>query len=171
MAIYRHVGDREQLLGLVLDEVSASFPLIELPKDPRERIITLLGEAFDVLVGQRWIAEALRAGNPGGAGALWLVDRILEAAAELGLDTAPAFVMYRALWNYTLGSVLTTAAEVNRAGAPSAIEQKVDAIGADALPYLAAALRTASATDRKAAYRHGIGHFITGYTARETGEA
>jgi AcrR family transcriptional regulator len=163
MAIYRHVGDRGQLLGLVLDDVSAVFPTIELPAAPRERIVTLLCAVFDVLVSKRWIADVLRAGSPGGAGALWLVDRILAAATELGLDASAALTMYRALWNYTLGSVLAAAMVTNQAAA-AATEQKLNALGAEGFPHLVVALRTTAPTDHQAAYRRAIGYLIDSYS-------
>lgn len=163
MAIYRHVGDREQLLSLVLDDVSATFPDIDLPADPRDRIATLLDAVFDVLIGKRWIAEVLRAGGPGGAGAFWLVDQILSAAEELDMKADEALAMYRALWNYTLGSVLNSAA-AGRPAASSATAQKIDDLGAEHFPRLAEALRTTGTVDPKAAYRRGVGYLIDGFS-------
>ena len=163
MAIYRHVGDREQLLSLVLDDVSAPFPDIDLPADPRDRIATLLDAVFDVLIGKRWIAEVLRAGGPGGSGAFWLVDQILSAAKELDMDTDEALAMYRTLWNYTLGSVLNSAAADQPVEA-SATVQKINDLGTEHFPHLAAALRTTATVDQKLAYRRGIGYLIDGFS-------
>lgn len=163
MAVYRHAGDREQLLSLVLDDVSASFPEIDLPTDPRERIATLMHAVFDVLVSTRWIAEVLRAGGPGGAGAFWLVDQILVAAQELGLSGDEALAMYQALWSYTLGSVLTGATLTNEPAAAAATERKVNALGAGQFPHLAAALRATAAIDYRAAYHRGVGYLIDGF--------
>lgn len=164
MAIYRHVGDREQLLSLVLDEVSESFPNIELPEDPRERISLLIGDVFDVLVADRWIADVLRSGNRGGAGALWLVDRILGAARECGLSPADGMLMYRALWNYTLGAVLNLAAMLPRPeGDPSPMTLRVNEIGADALPDLVAAAGQRQGKTAKEMYMQGIEFLLDGY--------
>lgn len=162
MALYRHAGDREQLLGLVLDEVSSSFPDLDLPDDPRERIRTLICAVFDTLIARRWIAEVLRAGGPGGAGALWLVDQILAAAQELGLSGDEALAMYRALWNYTVGSVLAGVAVADRHGA-AATERKVHALGAHHFPHLAAALGAAAVVDHRIAYRRGVDYLVDGF--------
>lgn len=161
MAIYRHVGDREQLLSLVLDDVSASFPDLDLPEDPRERVLTLILAVFDTLIGQRWIAEVLRAGGPGGAGALWLVEQILCAAIELGLSDDEALAMYRALWSYTVGSVLTGATATDQPAA--ATGRKVYALGAEHFPHLAAALSTPAAVDHRIAYRRGVEYLLDGF--------
>ncbi|OPX12910.1 TetR/AcrR family transcriptional regulator [Mycobacterium sp. AT1] len=161
MAIYRHVGGRERLLELVLDHASAPFPDIDLPAAPRDRIATLLHSVYDVLVSERWVAEVLRAGGPGGAGALWLVDQILLAAGELGLDEEEALAMYRALWSYTLGSVLTSVASTDQS---TITRDKVDRLGAEHFPRLAAALRDGNDVDHRAAYARGIQHLIDGFS-------
>lgn len=167
MAIYRHVGDREQLLSLVLDEVSVSFPSIELPEDPRERIGTLIGGVFDVLVADRWIADVLRTGNRGGAGALWLVDRILGAARELGLSPAEGMAMYRGLWNYTLGAVLNVASVAPRPdGDPSPMAIRVSEIGVEKFPDLVAATNQPLDGTVKEVYMRGIGFLLDGYLGR-----
>lgn len=163
MAVYRHAGDREQLLSLVLDDVSAPFPDIELPADPRARIATLIHAVFDALVSRQWIAEVLRAGGPGGAGAFWLVDQILVAAQELGLSADEALALYRALWSYTLGSVLTGATAMNQPAATAATERKVNALGVGQFPHLAAALRATAAIDHRDAYCRGVGYLIDGF--------
>lgn len=164
MAIYRHVGDREHLLSLVLDEVSATFPSIELPQDPRQRIRVLIGDVFDVLVADRWIADVLRTGNRGGAGALWLVDRILGAATELGMSPEGGMVMYRALWNYTLGAVLNLAAQTARdADDPSPMTRRVQEIGPEVLPNLVAASVERLSMSPKQMYLQGIDFLLDGY--------
>lgn len=164
MAIYRHVGDREQLLTLVLDEVSESFPSIDLPSDPRERIKMLIGSVFDVLASDRWIADVLRTGNRGGAGALWLVDRMLGAARELGMSPTEGMVMYRALWNYTLGAILNIAATAPRPDDdPSPMTVRVRGIGADALPNLVAATEESPGRTTKDMYMQGIEFLLEGY--------
>ncbi|SNS85867.1 Tetracyclin repressor, C-terminal all-alpha domain [Rhodococcoides kyotonense] len=164
MAIYRHVGDREQLLSLVLDEVSTSFPSIELPEDPRERIRTLIGDVFDVLASDRWIADVLRTGNRGGAGALWLVDRILGAATELGMTPSQGMIMYRALWNYTLGAILNLSATAPRPDSdPSPMTVRVWSIGAGQLPNLVAAIEDRPDAATKETYMQGIDFLVDGY--------
>jgi len=164
MAIYRHVGDREQLLSLVLDEVSESFPSIDLPQEPRRRIVVLIGDVFDVLVADRWIADVLRTGNRGGAGALWLVDRMLGAAGELGLTPGESMVMYRGLWNYTLGAVLNLAsAQPRAADDPSPMTVRVQQIGAAELPHLVAASGIDLQSSAKDLYMQGIEFLLDGY--------
>lgn len=167
MALYRHVGDREHLLALVLDEVSATFPSTDLPEDPRTRVEKLIGDVFDVLVADRWIADVLRTGNRGGAGALWLVDRMLGAAAELGLSPAEGMVLYRALWNYTLGSILNLAAtEPRREDDPSPLAQRVTALGSEHFPHLVAASNQQPNGTTKEVYMQGIGFLVDGYVRR-----
>ncbi|WFR73744.1 hypothetical protein P9209_09320 [Prescottella defluvii] len=106
MALYRHVGDKEQLLSLVLDECSAGLGDIELPEAPADRIRAVFLAIFDTLAAETWILELLQRGGRGGSGALVLVDRAIAAGQELGMDGRRALLFYRALWNYTLGALL-----------------------------------------------------------------
>lgn len=78
-----------------------------------------------------------------------------------GLGDADALAMYRSLWSYTLGSVLTSATATNRPAA--ATERKINAPGAEHFPHLAAALQGAITVDHRAAYHRGVLYLIDGF--------
>ena len=105
MALYRHVGDKEQLISAVLDVYSQDLGALVLPQDQVERLRTIFTAIFEKLASERWIIELLQRGGRGGSGAVVLVDRAMAACVELGMSPRRALLVYRALWNYTLGRI------------------------------------------------------------------
>lgn len=86
MALYRHVGDKEQLISAVLDVYSQDLGALVLPQDQVERLRTIFTAIFEKLASERWIIELLQRGGRGGSGAVVLVDRAMAACVELGMS-------------------------------------------------------------------------------------
>ncbi|WP_430333926.1 TetR/AcrR family transcriptional regulator [Rhodococcus sp. ACT016] len=165
MALYRHVGDKEQLLGLVLDEYSTGLGDIELPEQPRERIQTIFLAIFDTLAAEAWILELLQRGGRGGAGALVLVDRVIAAGQQLGMDGRRALLLYRALWNYTLGALLDIRPVASDDGI-SPLAVKIREAGVDRLPALHAVAENWPSGTTRESYVEGLRVLADGYVAR-----
>ena len=72
MALYRHVGDKEQLISAVLDVYSQDLGALVLPQDQVERLRTIFTAIFEKLASERWIIELLQRGGRGGSGAVGL---------------------------------------------------------------------------------------------------
>lgn len=106
-AIYRHLGDKEAVLGAVLDRAAEDLVLVTPTGTPEQRLRILAVEIYDVLCERPWVVDVLRRGGQVGAGALHLTEEILAAADELGADESTGMAAYRTLWNYTLGALIT----------------------------------------------------------------
>lgn len=111
--LYHHVRDREDLLIQLLNEdATAKLAAVELPEDPRDRIVTAMVAAHDALGETPWAAEVLtvdgflpRLGEP----ARRLVDAVLSAAVELGCTQEQAVDLFRTAWYLTAGELLVRA--------------------------------------------------------------
>lgn len=111
--LYHHVRDREDLLIQLLNEDAAqSLAEVELPENPRERIITAMVAVHDALAETPWAAEVLtvdgflpRLGEP----ALRVVEAVLSAAVELGRTQEQAVDLFRTAWYLTVGELLVRA--------------------------------------------------------------
>ncbi len=168
MALYRHVGDKEQLLDRVLDEYSRGLEDISLSQVPRIRMCEIFVAIFDTLAAESWILELLERGGRGGAGALVLVDHAIAAGLELGMSPRRALLFYRALWNYTLGALLNL-----RMPAPAEditpLAAKIREAGPERLPALHAVAEDWPSGTTREDYIDGLQIMIEGYLARYGG--
>ncbi|QSE72419.1 TetR/AcrR family transcriptional regulator (plasmid) [Rhodococcus sp. PSBB049] len=165
MALYRHVGDKEQLLGRVLDEYSQGLESIPLSSDPTARVGEVFVTIFDTLAAESWILELLERGGRGGAGALVLVDRVIAAGQELGMSGRRALLFYRVLWNYTLGALLNIRPSAPTEGI-SPVSAKIRDAGPDRLPALHAVAADWPSGTTRDDYLDGLQILIEGYLAR-----
>lgn len=170
MALYRHVGDKEQLLDLVLDSYSTGLADLDLPDAPADRIRTIFVAIFDTLAAETWIVELLQHGGRGGAGAIVLVERAIAAGQDLGMDLGRALLFYRALWNYTLGALLNLPA-ANPAGEISPLTAKIREAGPHHLPTLNAITADWPMGTTREAYLDGLDALMTGYRRAFAGNA
>jgi AcrR family transcriptional regulator len=116
--LYHHVRDREDLLILLVNEHTAEgLGAVELPSDPRERIVEAMVAIHDSLAAWPWTAEVLtvdgflaRLGDP----ALRMVEAVLAGAVELGCTQEQAVTVFRTAWYYTAGELLVRARSRDR---------------------------------------------------------
>lgn len=116
MALYRHVGSRDELLLAVLDEISERIVHPELPADPVERAVTVLVGLRGFLVEHPWVLRLIVGGHWSSRRGLWFQDAILAAGRDAGLDDAGAVACWTSLWQMTVGEVEFETAR--RAGPP-----------------------------------------------------
>jgi AcrR family transcriptional regulator len=105
MALYRHVGSKDELLILLLDRGAAKLPRPELPEDPRARLLTLFRLLYDGLAESPWVVEVLAKGDLVAPSVLWVVDEILAAFVAAGLPPERAAAAYHVAWRYTVGEL------------------------------------------------------------------
>ncbi|RAL35132.1 TetR/AcrR family transcriptional regulator [Rhodococcus sp. AQ5-07] len=165
MALYRHVGDKEQLISAVLDVYSQDLGALVLPQDQVERLRMIFTAIFETLASERWIIELLQRGGRGGSGAVVLVDRAMAACVELGMSPRRALLVYRALWNYTLGALLNIYDITTRPeGSVSPLAVKIREIGPEKLPVLSEVLEDWPGGTTTESYLEGLEVLISGYT-------
>ncbi|MFE4500025.1 TetR/AcrR family transcriptional regulator [Rhodococcus sp. NPDC056743] len=164
MALYRHVGDKEQLISAVLDAYSQNLGALVLPQDPAECLHVIFAAIFDTLASERWIIELLQRGGRGGSGALILVDRAMAACVEFGMSPRRSLLVYRALWSYTLGSLLNIYDNDARPeGSMSPLAIKIREIGSAELPVLSEVLEDWPVGTTADGYLEGLDILISGY--------
>ncbi len=127
--VYYHLRDREDLLIQLLNERADQTLAVELPDDPRERIVVAAQAMHDLLAAWPWAAEVLAAdGFLGrlGPSALRLVETIVAAAVECGCTPEQAAGVFRSIWYYTAGEILVR----SRSARPEAEAARADLQGA-----------------------------------------
>jgi AcrR family transcriptional regulator len=117
--LYHHVKDKEDLLVLLLTEYAEQIGPLELPEDPRERIVAGAIAMRDGLAGWPWAAEALAADGfirLLGGSALTVVEAIVAGAVDAGCTPEQAADVFRSIWYYTVGEILVRVRSARRRG-------------------------------------------------------
>ncbi|MFI0419038.1 TetR/AcrR family transcriptional regulator [Spongiactinospora sp. 9N601] len=120
-SLYRHIADRAELLGLLAEDLAASFPT---PGESDEH-----GPAADAVVGQWEAMYAYLAAHPWGARVIAEGSRVVDGAHSVaghnlallraaGLDDDDAVRAYRALWHLLLGHLLNETPHPATPGSP-----------------------------------------------------
>ncbi|MFJ4183755.1 TetR/AcrR family transcriptional regulator [Kitasatospora sp. NPDC089509] len=169
MALYHHVRNKEELLVLLLDDYAArALRPVELPADPRERVLAAATAIHDALAACPWIVEVLAADDLFSTHALWYVERIVDGLVDCGLSPERAAQGYRAIWYYTTGEIVVraTAAE-RRAGddRPTYREQVFAALDPAEYPRLAQVAGRWEPVTAQDAYGDGLNALVTGLLA------
>jgi TetR/AcrR family tetracycline transcriptional repressor len=113
MSLYNHVSGKADLLDGIASRVfeSIAVPDADLPWD--ERVRALIGGCYEAMRAHPAVVQALvaEAANPRSAGALSVIDQILGALFDAGLDERAAARGYRSLLGLVFGSVLVETAD------------------------------------------------------------
>jgi AcrR family transcriptional regulator len=139
--LYHHVRDREDLLVQLLDDHVAGLVRPALPDDPRERIVAVATMMHDSVAAAPWAAEVLIADDLVGESSFWMVEAIVAAAMECGLEAGQAADLYRSVWYFTVGEILVRAHSAVRReqrSGPSFRDGAFRRIDPERLPQLAA---------------------------------
>jgi AcrR family transcriptional regulator len=156
MALYRHVGDKDDLLLALVDRLAQRLPRPTLPDDPRERLLVLWVLLYEALAEHSWLPEVLARRRLMAPSVLWAVEAIHAAFRAAGLELQDAVLAYRLCWQFTLGALLV------RAGlaAPSVQEQLRGAPDPERFPTLAAAAAGWRAAHGRDTYRADIAALV-----------
>ncbi|GAA2014502.1 TetR/AcrR family transcriptional regulator C-terminal domain-containing protein [Nocardiopsis rhodophaea] len=166
MAMYRHVADKDQLLVLVLDRIVAHIERPELPQDPRGRLMVLWQLLHSELSTRPWAVEVLVAGDVMAPSVMWLVEDILSAFVDAGLDHTEAATAYRAVWQYTIGEIIVhtstdqRTAELTRSPHAITMISKADQT---TMPHLAHLADQWTAARKSNAYPVGLSAMVDGF--------
>jgi TetR/AcrR family transcriptional regulator, tetracycline repressor protein len=113
MSLYNHVSGKADLLDGIASRVfeTIAVPDAALPWDERIRI--LIRGCYEAMRAHPAVVRALvtEVANPRSAGALPVIDAILGALFDAGLDEREAARGYRSLLGLVFGSVLVEAAD------------------------------------------------------------
>jgi AcrR family transcriptional regulator len=171
MALYHHVGDKDALLLLLLEDAAATIlRRPRLPADPRQRIVAIFRTLHDGLSSCPWIVEVLVSDDLMSEAALWYVEQVIDAAESAGLSPRRAVHVYRTLWYYTVGEIIvrTTAARRRAGDADPTYRDEVFAhLDADRYPRLAAVAGDWADLTARDSYRAGLAALVDGLLPRE----
>ncbi len=137
MALYRHVGDHDELLLALVDRLAARLVYPPRPGDPRQAIVVLWGTLYDGLAEHPWLVELLGRRRLMARSVLGAIEEIHVALCRAGLTLEEAVRAYRLMWQFTLGALLVRAGS-EREG-PSVQERLRGAPDPSRYPTLAAA--------------------------------
>jgi AcrR family transcriptional regulator len=128
MAVYRHVQDKEALLGALCDAVLAELDPVD-PHEPWRPQLERLGQQLrDALVARPSLAAVL-AGAPATPAALALTSQAVALMTSRGVPLDVAVGGFTTVFAYVLGFA------VSEAALPSAAQDR-DALRAEALHHL-----------------------------------
>ncbi|MBD0693907.1 TetR/AcrR family transcriptional regulator [Streptomyces sp. CBMA123] len=166
MALYHHVRDKEELLVLLLDDYAArTLHPVELPADPRERVLAAATAIHDALAACPWIVDVLAADDLFSTHALWFVEQIVDGLVHCGLTPERAAQGYRAIWYYTAGEIVVRATATRRRTAddrPTYREQVFAGLDPDAYPRLAQVAGHWEPLTAQDTYRDGLRALVSG---------
>ncbi len=106
MSLYRHVPDRETLLDLVLDAMTAELPETPLTGDWRADATALARDVRAGLLRRPHLTVLLTSRGDRRPGGLAALDRALGIFRSAGLDEREAVLANHALGNYVAGAAL-----------------------------------------------------------------
>jgi AcrR family transcriptional regulator len=168
MAIYRHVADKDELLVRLLDRSAARLPRPDPPSDPRERVLAACRTIHAGLLEYPWVIDVLAEGDLIAPSILWAMEEIVAGLLACGLDHARAVDGYRAIWQYTLGSLivqrgLDRLADLPR---PPYVMQVLTGVDPGEFPALAALAPHWAAARERDAFELGLAPLVDGLLAR-----
>ncbi len=164
MAVYRHVRDKDELLILVLDELAAAIPRPPLPADPRERLLAACRLLHAALLEHPWVVDVLAKGDLIAPSILWLMEEIVAGLVAGGLTPAEATDAYRALWQFTVGTVILRRGldRLSTSGRPPRVLEVLRAADPDDYPTLAALADEWAAARERDTYGPGLEALVDG---------
>jgi AcrR family transcriptional regulator len=154
MALYRYVGDRDDLLVALIDRLAARLQFPPRPDDPVAALIVLFSTLYDGLAEHPWLVEVLSRRRMIAPSVLGAIEEIHAALCAAGLSIEEAVQAYRVIWQFTIGALLVRAG-ASAAGA-SQQSQVRGAPDAERYPTLARAAAGWTAAHGRDMYRDDV---------------
>ncbi len=107
MSLYSHIASKDDLIALMLNEVSGELLVPEpLPDDWRGALRLIARRAHDAYLAHPWMLTAFGRGPRVGPNQLRRAEQSATAVAALDLDPADAWTALRIVHEWTLGNAL-----------------------------------------------------------------
>lgn len=164
MALYRHVGSKDDLLMVLVDRLAARLVYPSRPPDPKASMLVLWSTIYDNLAAHPWIPEVLARRRMMAPSVLGAIEEIHAALRDAGLSIEAAVRAYRLMWNFTLGSLLVRAGASSEG--PSQQRELRGAPDPERYPVLAAAATAWRAAHERETYREDLGTLIDALLAQ-----
>jgi len=112
MALYRHVPNKDSLVDLMLDRVTAEVPLPDGPgPDWRADLSALARASWEMVVRHAWYAQLVHARPPLGPNMMRRTEFVLAVLTGRGATVAEAMTYAALLDRHTFGGALQAAEE------------------------------------------------------------
>jgi AcrR family transcriptional regulator len=105
-SLYRHITDRDELLGLLVDDFAESYPLESGRGGIEQRLLRQWKLTRDHLAAHRWVVRVAAEGRVDAFAAEGLGNHNRALLTAAGLSASQAAKAERALWNLTLGDLI-----------------------------------------------------------------
>lgn len=106
MSLYTHIASKDDLVALMLNEMSARLLVPEPPDDWREALRLIARRAYDAYVAHPWMIRAFGQGTRVGPNMLRRAEQSAAAVASLGLKPADAWIVLSIVYDWTIGHAL-----------------------------------------------------------------
>lgn len=163
MALYRHIRDREDLLLACLDEVAGELGVAARPAPARERLLVIFHGVHDILGRHRWVAPILAGGEYASPRAVSIVNEVITALQDAGLAHRDAVLGYVALWQYTLGHLMS---DHTRTDSPTSQHRMLVEQAVAEFPALVTAMATAGDLGADDRFDWGLAALVDGVLLR-----
>ena len=112
MALYRHVPNKDALIDLMVDHVTADVALPETAsKDWRRQLRAIAQSSWEMVMRHRWYAQLVHTRPPLGPNMLRRTEHILEILARQGATPAQAVTYAALLDQHIFGAALQATEE------------------------------------------------------------
>jgi AcrR family transcriptional regulator len=167
MSLYNHVANKRDLLDGIAGRVFETIPLPDRALPWEERLRALGTGAFAALNEHPVVVRALAAdqANPLSHGALRMIDAMLGALLEAGLDEYHAARAYRSLFGMVCGAVLISASGLGAEPAQPPVEWFERTVTAKELPDLRRVLPVLAEVDCMQDFEFQLELFLNGLTS------
>jgi TetR/AcrR family tetracycline transcriptional repressor len=173
MSLYNHVSGKADLLDGIASRVFEAITVPDAALAWDERVRVLIRGCYEAMRAHPAVVQALvaEAANPRSAGALSVIDAILGALFDAGLDEREAARGYRSLLGLVFGSVLAETADPAVPMMPDSERAEPIAdwfarmVIPAGLPHLHRALPSLMAADCVADFSHELELLIQGLRA------
>jgi AcrR family transcriptional regulator len=113
MSLYWHVGNKEQLLDLMLDAVAGEDQDTEQSGNWQEDLAAIARGERASLLSHRWKLDVMAGRPPLGPNGLLHVERSLASLDNLAIEPRTALHILTTAMSYVTGSVLNELSEIN----------------------------------------------------------
>jgi AcrR family transcriptional regulator len=135
MSLYTHIASKDDLVALMLNEVSAELLVPEpLPKGWRDALGAIARQAFAAYLAHPWMLSAFGRSRRVGPNHLRRAEQSATAVAGLRVDPADAWTALRIVHEWTMGHAL----HVITVREDSELERQLAAADPEAYPQMAA---------------------------------
>ena len=121
MSLYRHVRDRDDLMGGMLDAIAVSLEHPPEHEDPVEELVAILLLIHETFMQEPWLLKVVVESRRGSPHILPLLERIFVALKRMVSSDEEVVRLYFLLMHYCYGDVLSKVGFAKlKAGGPEA---------------------------------------------------